>query len=124
MQLRIRSLWADEVKTDKLCIGETCITETELKELLQSRVNHGSNSSSYTPSETLGGTGNTDTVSDTASGTTSSTGTVDTDDTEVIITTGSTIEVTNDIVTTVTEDITGENTEESITIDTHTSIGI
>jgi hypothetical protein len=36
-------LIAKEVKTDKLCIGETCISETELKEILQAKTNSTTN---------------------------------------------------------------------------------
>jgi hypothetical protein len=37
MRLYVRSLRTEEITTEKLCIGETCITEAELKEILQSR---------------------------------------------------------------------------------------
>jgi hypothetical protein len=81
MQLYVRSLRADEVKTEKLCLGETCITELEFKEILQSRGVQGSSSSSsvpYTnpnapipdsivPSDTVS-TGSIDIVTDTYTG--------------------------------------------------------
>jgi hypothetical protein len=65
MQLTLRSLVADEVKTDKLCIGDTCITEDELKEILQSRgVQSSSNpvSSGYNAASVETDTGSIDSV--------------------------------------------------------------
>lgn len=44
MQLTVRSLVADEVKTKQLCLGETCITEEELKQILQTRSTQSSSS--------------------------------------------------------------------------------
>lgn len=45
MRLYVRSLRTEEITTEKLCIGETCITEDELKTLLQSRGVQSSSSS-------------------------------------------------------------------------------
>lgn len=41
-------LIAKEVKTDKLCIGETCISESELKEILQAKTNPKANTQQLT----------------------------------------------------------------------------
>jgi hypothetical protein len=50
MKLYVRSLRAEEVQTDKLCVGQTCITEKELIELMQLRTQYSTSSSSSSSS--------------------------------------------------------------------------
>lgn len=50
MKLYVRSIRTEEIVTDKLCIGQSCITEQEFTELMELRGQNSTSSSSYTSS--------------------------------------------------------------------------
>jgi hypothetical protein len=78
----VQKIFAHEVQTDKLCVGQTCVTESQLQQLLQNQT--GSNQSIITPvvdsppsSDTGSDNSNTPTI-DTVPPTTSDTGSANT----------------------------------------------
>jgi hypothetical protein len=49
---KVKQLFAEKVTTDQLCIGQTCVTEEQLKELLQkSAINPATPAAAETPTE-------------------------------------------------------------------------
>ncbi|MEX0919021.1 MAG: tail fiber domain-containing protein [Candidatus Paceibacterota bacterium] len=95
---RFVNLFAERVTTDELCIGETCVTESQLQQLLQNAGSTPSSSGGQTaPTGDSGDTGTTtddsstgDTATTTDDGTTEDGSSADDDSTEPVGDTGTT----------------------------------
>ena len=99
----LEKLFAREVHTDKLCVGQTCLDENQIKQILQSQGISGSSTSDNTQ-----GTSGSDTVTHTTGGATGGSAGTDTADTTDSVTPPS--DTPSDMATDQTPDSSGSDT--------------